>query len=337
MTTPSSPSRAEELLREAIEMGAEELYLQADGERTKVRYRVAGRIVQKLTGFISDAQSMFAELKSFVTQQVFADENEGMGYFSFSAPERTVWIRVYWFRDEDADSLAISLLERWVGFDDLGLSLRDAATLDELISAPHGVIIGCGKARDGHATTLKALLERLVQNGKRVVLLAGLPDPRLENVTQIDVASGDLSEHIELLAGHFDVFALEALDSNEKMRVAFDLAAEGHLVLALYETPYLGAALDDFLNSGISAAELRAHFLGGWSQTLVPHSNQQERIGLFHCMSREAAQAQILDGTGANMNAIVKEEKKALRRDAEEKIAAGLVTPEDADRIISQA
>ncbi len=331
--SPSSSSRAEQLLREAIELEAEEIYLQAEGERAKMRYRVLGRIVQKLEGFVSDAQSLFDELKSLPTEEVLANEDEKLGYFAFSGAERTVWIRLYWFREQDEDALVISILKRWLAFDDLGLSQRDATTLDELISAPHGVIVGCGKAGDGHTTTLGALLERLAQNGKRVVLLTELSDPGLKNVTRLDIEGEVLSEQIELLTGHFDVFAWENLDTAEKVQAAFSLAHEGHLVLGLMPSLGVKGALSRCLMGGISRDDLRDHFLGGWSQTLVLRANQQERIGLFHCVGREEAHRQILTQEEADYQTFYEEELRALWRDAEEKIAAGLITREDAEKI----
>lgn len=337
MSAPSSssPSRAEELLREAIELEATELYLQADGEKARVRYRVSGRIVQKLDGFVPAAQEVFDELKALPTQQVLADENEMMGYFSFPQQDRVHWIRLYWFREEEEEAIVLSILERRLSFDELGLSPREAATLDELISLPQGVIIGCGKSGAGHATTLTALLERLVQNGKRVVLLTESHDPLLEKVTQLSIKDNELSEQMELLAGHFDAFAIADANSDEKLRFAFDLAKDGHLILALRHTPFVGVALQDFLNSGIAPDDLHTHFLGGWSQTLVPRADQPEHTGLFYCLSHEEAQQQL--SKRATTDAIIDAEKKALQRDAEEKIAAGLITREETERVIQSS
>lgn len=333
MSAVSSPSssRAEELLREAIELEAEELYLQADGENAKLRYRVSGRIVQKLNGLINDARPLFDELKALPTQEVLAEENERLGYFSFVSGERVLWLRLYWFRDEDGDAVVVSVLERWLSFGDLGLSQSDAATLDGLIAHSKGVIVGCGTEGSGRTTTISALLERLAQNGRRVVSLTASANPQLQGVTQIDVGEEGFAAQVELLAGHFDTFSLGNLDSEEKVLAAFELSRDGHLVLGLSDTPLVVGAMRRFLACGVSREELRGDFLGGWSQTLVPRTIPPERTGLFYCLSREEAQSQLLEAEGAQS---AQAEAKAFWRDAEEKIALGLISREEAARHI---
>ena len=328
-----SPSRAQELLHEAIELEAEEIYLQTDGEKAKVRYRVSGRIVQKLDGFISDAQNVFDELKALPTQVVLAEENEGMGYFSFSVENRAHWLRLYWFRDEEGDAVVISMLERWLSLSDLGLSQSSGAILDELVGHSRGVVVGCGATGSGRTTTATALMERLAQNGHKVVSLVESSDPRLQGVTQIEIESHGFAAQVELLAGHFDTFSLGNLDSEEKIRAAFALARDGHLVLGISDTPLIVGTLRRFLASGVSQEELQADFLGGWSQTLVPRINAPERTGLFYCLSREEAKRH-LAGESAHHDLIAQAEAKALWSDAEAKIAARLITREEAERVL---
>ncbi|RYX83723.1 hypothetical protein EON83_13175 [bacterium] len=332
-TTASSPSpsRAEELLREAIEMGAEDVYLQSEGDRIKLRYRVSGRIVQKLSGFLADSDDLFDELKGLcIQEEVTVTEDEWLGTFPFSGAGRSVWIRVYWFREENEEAIVVSIIESRLGFDDLGLSERDAEKLGALIAAPQGIVIGCGADAGGHATTLNTLLERLAQNGKRVVSLGESSDTRLEKVTYLDITGEEWPEQIELLTGHFDVFALGTLDSPLKVRAAFQLAAEGHLVLGLQYSFPVYTAMSRFLHTGISPEEIEQHFLGGWSQRLVNRANQNGRIGLFHCVSSREARKQFVALQEANYPELDTQEEDALWQDAEEKIEQGLITREEA-------
>jgi Tfp pilus assembly pilus retraction ATPase PilT len=113
-------------------------------------------------------------------------------------------------------------------------------------------------------------------------------------------------------------------------REAIDLAARGHLVLGMVYGSQATSPLSGVLYCGASTGEIRAHFLGGWTQTLVRQATGRGQIGLFNCMSRAEALNEVLNKELLNNSARDAEQIRGLWHDAEEKIAQGLITREDA-------
>ncbi len=335
MFTPSQ-SRAQMLLREAVACGASDLHFKADGDGATVRVRVDGRFEKELERFMPNFAGLILEFKTLAVEKIFEDEHEWQGRFSLEEEGKVVSFDIYWFRDKGANAMAVQIFDpaHWLSFDQLGWSERDAATLDELTSLSNGVIVGCGARGSGHFTTLDALLERLAQNGKRVVSLTNWVDPRLELITQIQCEDADVGEQVAAIKGQFDVISLGNLNRDVKMRAALDLATSGHLVLGLVYVSSIAGALHRFLDFGISPDELKASFVGGWSQTLVRRAQNKGRIALFNCMSREEARDQVFEREWLQSRAFGNEEKAAFWRDAEQKIAAGLTTREQAADVL---
>ena len=329
MSTSPSTSRAELLLREAAGRGVSDVHLKTTGEGATISMRVDGQFQKELERFVPDVKGLVGEFKDLCTHKHFEDEYEWFGHILRSIEERDVWFELNWFRDKGADSMLILVLNGWLSFSSLGLNDQDAAALDELISLPRGVIVGCGSGGSGHATTLNALIERLAQNGKRVAALDDWSDPRVKGVTQLEINAENPGEQVAFLADNFDVFAFWNFRNQKIARVAFDLAASGHLVLGLIYSLPVETALARFLDQGISPDELKAYFLGGWSQTLVRRAGGKGRIGVFDCMSREEAQQQTFEHEWLNRQINEDESKRVWWRDIKDKIVRGEVRRED--------
>jgi Tfp pilus assembly pilus retraction ATPase PilT len=323
-------TRAQQLLEEAAARGVRSFSLSAKGDGAALSLRTRGGF-ERDERVLPDFAGLVTEFDALAPDKMHQDEFEWEARVALSVEGRQVWFDLWWFRDKGKNGFIGYVFDPnlRVSFDQLGLSERDAKTLDELTSFPSGVVVGCGCVGSGHGTTQMALLERMGQHGRRVVSLYDWSHPHLRGVTQIELDPENIKEQVASLAADFDVFALPNLRNDKIVHAAFDLASSGHLVLSLIYSYPVETALYRFLDLGVSPDELRAHFLGGWSQTLVHRAGGKDRIGVFNCMSRDEAQHQTFERVWLSQQIDQDEFKRAWWRDIERKIERGDILRED--------
>jgi len=90
MSTFSSQSRAESLLREAVAHNASQVHLKTTGEGATIMMRVDGRFDKELERFVPDVKGFVRELKDLCTHTYFEDEYEWHAHLSLVIEKRVV-------------------------------------------------------------------------------------------------------------------------------------------------------------------------------------------------------------------------------------------------------
>lgn len=282
----------EEILRVAVNNGASDVHLRAG---LPPMFRVHGsflplRDAPRITP--EEVTRLATSVMSKIQRERFARVNEvdlsygikGLGRF-----------RVCVFRQRTTVAMAIRAIPHQIkGFEDLRLP----RVLEQIASQTSGLVLVTGPAGSGKTTTLAAIVDHI--NGHRAAHILTIDDPiefmhrdKRCIITQREVGVDTLSYTAGLkraVRQDPDVIVIGALDDDDLIRQAFEVAESGRLVLSTLSTASaietvdrLIAAYPDHQQAAArrrAATVLRATI----GQRLVTRSDDAERLPLVEIL-----------------------------------------------------
>lgn len=131
--------------------------------------------------------------------------------------------------------------------DNLGLSERERAPIDDVISHPHGMVLMVGPTGSGKTTTLYSILTQLNEPTRKIITLEDPVEYGLDGMSQIPVYSrqGDsfASKLRAVMRLDPDVIMVGEIRDVDTARTALQASITGHLVLSTF---HAGSAAEAF-------------------------------------------------------------------------------------------
>lgn len=131
--------------------------------------------------------------------------------------------------------------------DNLGLTPRERAPIDEIISHPHGMVLMVGPTGSGKTTTLYSMLMQLNEPTRKIITLEDPVEYGLDGMSQIPVQSrqGDTfaSKLRAVMRLDPDVIMVGEIRDVDTARTALQASITGHLVLSTF---HAGSAAEAF-------------------------------------------------------------------------------------------
>lgn len=328
-------NRAEELLNEAVRDGARAVLVGKLGGKHGVHRRVDGLHIlqQELTN--GESEALIREFQTLAGADA-TDGGEWEAHLVRDFEGRRVHLLLSGFPDKGDLAFIVGIVDpaKRRSLSQLGLSARHATLFEEMLSHRGGVILGCGPTGSGKISTLFAALQEVIKRGKRVANLSDFPDCDWDGIEHIAVNFPNLAFQIEELTGQFDAVGIAFISNSAHIQAAWKLAASGSLVILTVNVMALPMALHRMLDAGISPEEMRARFLGGWSQTLVRRQEGRGRVALFDCLGPADAKGLVVSREWLGDAERFDEHKRALWREAEPRIERGELRREDVERCL---
>ncbi len=122
--------------------------------------------------------------------------------------------------------------------DNLGLSPRERAPIDEVISHPHGMVLMVGPTGSGKTTTLYSILMQLNDPRNKIITLEDPVEYGLDGMSQIPVYSRQGDSFANKLRAVMrldpDVIMVGEIRDVDTAKTALQAAVTGHLVLSTF-------------------------------------------------------------------------------------------------------
>jgi len=134
-----------------------------------------------------------------------------------------------------------------LNLDNLGLSERERAPIDEVISHPHGMVLMVGPTGSGKTTTLYSILTQLNEPTRKIITLEDPVEYGLDGMSQIPVYSREGDSFASKLRAVMrldpDVIMVGEIRDVDTARTALQASVTGHLVLSTF---HAGSAAEAF-------------------------------------------------------------------------------------------
>lgn len=305
------------LILEAYERRASDIHLEPMGSRLRIRFRIDG-ILQEVQSLPSTLQgTMMSRLKIMSGSMNIAEKRIPQdGRIQFRIKAQSLDLRVATLPTIHGESAVIRILDKSsliLSLSNLGFSGNDQATFENLITAPHGMILITGPTGSGKTTTLYACLHSINKSDQKLITVEDPIEYQIPgiNQVQINVAIGLTFPAAlrSILRQAPNILMIGEIRDYETASIAMHASLTGHLVFSTLHTNDAPGAIARLVDIGIPpfliSSSVRAVIAQRLVRRLCPHCKKPTKLSehernLLHLKSYTIPGAQLMAPVGCN-------------------------------------
>ncbi|MHC5028013.1 MAG: GspE/PulE family protein [Planctomycetota bacterium] len=273
------------LIYSAVQDGASDVHIEPDDRRLRVRFRIDGRLFEKLM----PPYQMHAALTSRIKIMGHLDISERRlpqdGDIHVMMEGRSIDLRVSTMPGKYGEKVVIRIIDSSTGglsLNGIGFSPAMLAGWKDVIKQPNGVVLVTGPTGSGKSTTLYGVLALVNSEDLNI---STVEDPIEANVlgvnqSQVNEKAGFTFAKAlrSLLRQDPDIMMVGEVRDAETATIVTQAALTGHLVLSTLHTNDAPSAITRLINIGIEPYLVAATVRGILGQRLVrkicPHCTE---------------------------------------------------------------
>ena len=268
--------RVDNLLIQAVDIGASDIHVEPSPNATRIRFRVDGHMQPPLEETPDLAALLASRVKVMCDMDVANRRRPQDGRTSTAVRGRPIDLRVSTVPTAFGESLAIRLLDRSASLLDLntlGFSDHDFQIIQKILESPKGIFLVTGPTGSGKTTTLYAALNRLRKVARKILTVEDPIEYFFDDINQVQVnqAAGVTfaSALRSFLRQDPDIMMVGEIRDAETARIAVQAALTGHLVLSTLHTNDAVSAVARLKDLGVEDYLIAATLSGVTAQRLV--------------------------------------------------------------------
>ncbi len=245
------------ILEFAMKGRASDIHIEAQENKTRIRYRIDGVLQEKLTLPRTIHDSLISRIKILSEMKIDERRIPQDGRFSFKMGDEEVDLRVSTLPTVHGEKVVMRLLKKTGGLPllhELGLRGAPFKDLEEAISKPYGIILVTGPTGSGKTTTLYSVLTKL---NKPTVNIVTLEDPVEYQIVGINQVQTNPQAGLTFAAGlrsflrqDPNIILVGEIRDKETTQLAIQAALTGHLVFSTLHTNDAATAIPRLIDLG---------------------------------------------------------------------------------------
>lgn len=264
------------LLFAAVQEGASDIHIEPDDGRLRVRYRVDGRLFQKMAPPIKMLPAVVSRIKIMAKLDISERRIPQDGGISIRISRRQVDLRVSTMPGKYGEKVVIRIIDKnnaMTGLDQIGFAPVMYDQFVNMVSQPNGIVLVTGPTGSGKSTTLYAALRQINNESVNISTVEDPVEMNIPGINQFqtnDKAGFTFSGALRaLLRQDPDVVMIGEIRDQETGKIATQAALTGHLVLTTLHTNDAPSAITRMFNIGIEPYLVAASVRGALAQRLV--------------------------------------------------------------------
>ena len=264
------------LIFSAVQEGASDIHIEPEEQRLRVRFRLDGRLFEKICPPAQMHPAVVSRLKIMAGLDISERRTPQDGGIHVLMEGRPIDLRVSCMPGQHGEKVVIRVIDNratLVSLDKLGLGFEMRQRFESVLHQPNGIILVTGPTGSGKSTTLYAMLSELNDDE---VNLSTVEDPvelSLPGVNQFQVnekANFTFATALRsLLRQDPDILMVGEVRDAETAKIATQAALTGHVVLSTLHTNDAPSAVTRMQNMGVEPFLIAASLRGVLAQRLV--------------------------------------------------------------------
>jgi len=267
-----------QIISEAIRMGATDIHIEPFEESLRLRYRIDG-ILQDIPvprGIAVLRKSIASCVKIMASINIAERRKPHDGRIKVRCGDDDYDLRVSILPTSYGETVCLRILNRRTMFLELGqigLPHDQMPVVDYLSSLSHGVILLTGPTGSGKTTTLYALLSRLNKSDVKIITVEDPVEYRIQGINQIQahaqIGLTFASVLRSILRHDPDIILIGEIRDTETADIAVRASLTGHLVFSTLHTNDAPSAITRLVDMGIEPYLISSCLEGVIAQRLV--------------------------------------------------------------------
>ena len=260
----------------AVKDGASDVHIEPGDNILRVRYRIDGRLIEKLRPPHLMQAAVASRIKIMAGLDISERRLPQDGGIHVMMDKRPIDLRVSTMPGKHGEKVVIRIIDNdkaSVNLEKLGFGYETLKQWRKLISLPNGILLVTGPTGSGKSTTLYACLQEMNRDDVNICTVEDPVEYNLGGVNQFQVnekAGFTFSAALRsLLRQDPDIMMIGEIRDGETAKLATQAALTGHLVLSTLHTNDAPGSITRLYNLGIEPYLVGATICGVLAQRLV--------------------------------------------------------------------
>lgn len=264
------------LLYNAVRENASDIHIEPDDKKLRVRYRVDGRLYEKMSPPHQMHSAIVSRVKIMAELDIAQRRLPQDGGIHVLMESRPIDLRVSVMPGNFGEKVVIRIIDArkiLTNLESLGFNYDNLQLFKQKIQAANGIVLATGPTGSGKNTTLYAALNEL--NAEHINICT-VEDPIECNITAInqfqvnDLAGFGFSSALRsLLRQDPDIIMVGEIRDEDTANLAVQAALTGHLVLSTLHTNDAPGAVTRLIDLGVAPYLVSASLVAVLAQRLV--------------------------------------------------------------------
>jgi type IV pilus assembly protein PilB len=264
------------LLYNAVRENASDIHVEVDEKRLRVRYRVDGKLYEKMRPPHQMHAAIVSRIKIMAELDIAQRRLPQDGGIHVLVEGRPIDLRVSVMPGNFGEKVVIRVIDPQkilYNLESLGFTYDNLLRFRQVIQTPNGIVLVTGPTGSGKNTTLYAALSELNSEEVNICTVEDPVECNIAGVNQFQVNAGvgfEFSSALRsLLRQDPDIIMVGEIRDMPTANIAVQAALTGHLVLSTLHTNDAPGAVTRLLDLGVAPYLLSASLKGVLAQRLV--------------------------------------------------------------------
>ncbi len=348
-----------DIISGGINSSASDIHLEPQEPEMVVRYRIDGLLHDIMTIPKHIESAVVSRIKVLSNMNIAERRRPQDGHIVLKRNGREYDMRVSTMLTITGEKTVMRIFDKTamlIGLEELGFTSSDETRFKKLIKRPYGIVLITGPTGCGKTTTLYAILQQLNAKERNIITIENPVEYKINRINQVQVDEASKMTFATglktILRQDPDIIMVGEIRDKETAEIAMQAALTGHLVFSTLHTNDAAGAITRLVDMGVEPFLVSATVIGAAAQrlcrTICPECKGKKcgacyetgykgRIGVFELMTvSESVQNLILNKADVLQirKQAEKEGMKPLSENGAEKVAAGITTKEEIDRVV---
>lgn len=264
------------LLYSAVHENASDIHIEPDERRLRVRYRVDGRLYEKMCPPFQMHPAIVSRIKIMADMDIAQRRLPQDGGIHVMMENRSVDLRVSVMPGTFGEKVVVRILDSQrmlTNLESLGFSVDNLKLFKEKIQTPNGLVLVTGPTGSGKNTTLYSALKEMSSEEVNICTVEDPVECNIGGVNQFQVGGTVGFDFASALRGMLrqdpDVIMVGEVRDVETATIALQAALTGHLVMSTLHTNDAPSAITRLIDLGVAPYLISASLVAVLAQRLV--------------------------------------------------------------------
>jgi type IV pilus assembly protein PilB len=264
------------LIYSAVQEGASDIHIEPDDHLLRVRYRVDGKLYEKIQPPYKMQQAIASRIKIMANLDISERRLPQDGDFNVMMDGRPIDLRVSTMPSKYGEIVVMRIIDsknNRLSLDSLGFNEQMLTDWKSVVEQPNGVVLVTGPTGSGKSTTLYSVLSQLDTDEINVATIEDPIEAQIRGINQSQInerAGFTFSTALRsMLRQDPDVLMVGEVRDPDTAAIVSQAALTGHLVFSTLHTNDSISAVTRLVNLGIEPYLVAATVRGVLAQRLV--------------------------------------------------------------------